>query len=50
MTLFELCQFLENSQIGKAPIPPLQARISGFVSLVLWFSIIAVGRIFAYHL
>jgi hypothetical protein len=39
-----------SEEWGKAATPPLPARISGFVSLVLWFSIIAVGRIFAYHL
>jgi hypothetical protein len=30
--------------------PPLQARIAGMVSLVLWFAIIAAGRIMAYNL
>jgi hypothetical protein len=33
-----------------APIPPLQARIAGLVSLVLWAGIIAAGRIMAYTL
>ena len=35
---------------GKAPIPPVRARLAGFMSLALWVAIIAVGRIFAYHL
>jgi hypothetical protein len=30
--------------------PPLQARLAGALSLVLWFSIIAAGRIMAYNL
>ena len=30
--------------------PPLRARIAGGVSLLLWFSIIAAGRIMAYNL
>jgi hypothetical protein len=30
--------------------PPLQAQLAGGVSLVLWFTIIAVGRIMAYNL
>lgn len=30
--------------------PPLQARLAGGLSLVLWFSIIAAGRIMAYNL
>jgi hypothetical protein len=30
--------------------PPAQARLAGGLSLVLWFAIIAVGRIMAYNL
>ena len=30
--------------------PPVRARLAGGVSLVLWFAIIAVGRIMAYNL
>lgn len=30
--------------------PPARARLAGGVSLVLWFAIIAVGRIMAYNL
>ena len=32
------------------PVPPLGARTAGLVSLVLWFSVIAAGRILAYDL
>ena len=39
-----------ESEWGKAPVPPLQARVAGLLSLVLWFSVIAVGRLFAYYL
>ena len=34
----------------NAPTPPLQARIAGFISLVLWAGVIAAGRIMAYTL
>jgi hypothetical protein len=39
-----------ESEWGKAPVPPLRARVAGLVSLVLWFSVVAVGRLFAYYL
>ena len=39
-----------ESEWGKAPVPPIRARIVGSVSLVLWFSVVAVGRLFAYYL
>jgi hypothetical protein len=34
----------------KAPIPPLQARVAGLVSIVMWTSIVVVGRLMAYTL
>lgn len=34
----------------SAPRPPLQVRLAGLVSLVLWFAIIAAGRVMAYNL
>jgi hypothetical protein len=34
----------------KASIPPPQARFAGFASLLLWMSIVAVGRLMAYTL
>ena len=44
-----------NMTIGKrtaewdiSPTPPWQARTAGIVSLVLWISIIAAGRVIAY--
>jgi hypothetical protein len=39
-----------ESEWGKAPIPPRRARVAGLVSLLLWFSVVAVGRLFAYYL
>jgi hypothetical protein len=35
---------------NHAPVPPRAARVAGMVSIVLWLSVIAVGRIFAYDL
>jgi hypothetical protein len=35
---------------GKAFVPPIPVRVAGLVSLLLWFSVIALGRIFAYYL
>lgn len=32
------------------PRPPLQVRVAGVVSLLLWFAIIAAGRVMAYNL
>jgi hypothetical protein len=39
-----------RAEWGDAPRPPLGARAAGLISLVLWFSVIAAGRIFAYEL
>ena len=35
---------------NDAPVPPLTARLAGLTSLVLWLSVIAAGRLFAYDL
>jgi hypothetical protein len=34
----------------KDPVPPLQARIAGIMSMILWGGTIAVGRLMAYNL
>ena len=34
----------------QLPVPPLRARLAGAASLVLWFGIVAVGRLMAYTL
>ncbi|HET9220351.1 MAG TPA: DUF6644 family protein [Terriglobia bacterium] len=39
-----------RSEWSDAAVPPVGARAAGLVSLVLWFSVIAAGRIFAYDL
>jgi len=35
---------------NAAPVPPPAARMAGLMSLVLWLSVIAAGRFFAYDL
>ena len=35
---------------NDAPVPPVAARLAGGLSLMLWLSVIAAGRIFAYDL
>jgi hypothetical protein len=35
---------------NDAPVPPTAARMAGLASLVLWLSVIAAGRLFAYDL
>jgi hypothetical protein len=39
-----------RSEWDKSPIPPLQARLAGFSSLLLWLAIVAAGRLMAYTL
>jgi hypothetical protein len=33
-----------------ASVPPLAVRIAGITSLILWFSVVAVGRLMAYNI
>jgi hypothetical protein len=40
----------DNAAWDRSDIPPPSARIAGGLSLLLWFSVIAVGRIMAYSL
>lgn len=40
----------QRASWDELPIPPSGARIAGFLSLALWMSIVAVGRLMAYHL
>ena len=35
---------------NNAPVPPVAARLAGGLSLMLWLSVIAAGRMFAYDL
>ena len=39
-----------REQWDSAAMPPARARLAGAISLVLWFAIIAAGRIMAYNL
>jgi len=39
-----------RSHWDTSEIPPLRARVAGGLSLVLWFGIIAAGRIMAFNL
>lgn len=39
-----------RSDWDKASVPPRAAQAAGLLSLALWFAVIAVGRLFAYHL
>jgi len=48
--LFHLTIDRLRAEWDNLPIPPLQARIAGAVSLLLWFVIVAVGRLMAYTL
>jgi hypothetical protein len=49
-SVFHLTIDRSRAEWDKAPVPPLQARIAGFMSLVLWLSVVAVGRLMAYTL
>ena len=37
-----------RAEWDKAPIPPIQARVAGLLSLILWLAVIVAGRLFAY--
>jgi hypothetical protein len=39
-----------RAEWDSAPRPPLQVRVAGVTSLLLWFAIIAAGRVMAYNL
>jgi hypothetical protein len=50
IVLFHTTIDRQREQWDTAGRPPLRARLAGGVSLVLWFGIIAAGRIMAYNL
>lgn len=50
VALFHATIDRHRAQWDTADQPPFRARMAGLVSLVLWFSIIAAGRIMAYNL
>ena len=39
----------DRARWDTAPVPPLAARVSAAVSLVVWFSVIVMGRMIAYN-
>ena len=50
VAIFHVTIDRRREEWDSAPQPPLQARIAGAFSLVLWFAIIAAGRVMAYNL
>ena len=38
-----------RAQWDNAPVPPLSARISAAISLIVWISVIVLGRMIAYN-
>jgi len=40
----------QREQWDAAATPPPRARLAGLLSMILWFGIIAAGRIMAYNL
>ena len=45
---FHLTIDRRRAEWDHLPVPPLQARIAGATSLVLWFGVVVVGRLMAY--
>lgn len=50
IVLFHATIDRDRARWDTAERPPLRARMAGMASLVLWFGIIAAGRIMAYNL
>ena len=50
VVLFQSTIDRQRDEWDKAERPPLAARMAGLLSLILWFGIIAAGRIMAYNL
>ena len=48
--VFHLTIDRRRAEWNEAALPPAAARIAGLLSLVLWLSVIAAGRFFAYEL
>jgi hypothetical protein len=42
--------FRRTNEWDDAPVPPAQARLTGWISLALWAGVIAAGRTMAYTL
>ena len=50
MLVFHLTIDRRRAEWNEAPVPPVAARAAGLLSLVLWLSVIAAGRMLAYDL
>ena len=50
MLVFHLTIDRRRAEWNEAPVPPMAARAAGLLSLVLWLSVIAAGRMLAYDL
>ena len=50
VVIFHTTIHRQRAQWDTAERPPFRARLAGLLSLILWFSIIAAGRIMAYNL
>ena len=50
VVIFHMTVDRQRQQWDTAERPPFRARVAGLLSLILWFSIIAAGRIMAYNL
>lgn len=50
MLVFHLTIDRRRAEWNEMPVPPVAARAAGLLSLVLWLSVIAAGRMLAYDL
>jgi hypothetical protein len=46
--IYHFTIYRKMDQWDAAPIPPIQARLAGWTSLILWAGVITMGRIMAY--
>ena len=46
--IYHVTIYRKLDQWDTLPIPPLQARLAGWTSLILWAGVITMGRIMAY--
>jgi len=46
--VYHLTIYRKMDQWDTSPIPPIQARLAGWTSLILWAGVITMGRIMAY--
>ena len=50
MLVFHLTIDRRRAEWNEMPVPPVAARAAGMLSLVVWLSVIAAGRMLAYNL